>query len=310
MCIYFKAAIMRTINVCAGIGDNLWVLQKLMNSGEKFHFKIAGDEPKRGHQIFELFPQVVESWSYTDEFGSAVVCSGDRAKKVEELVAEIDRTYMKEHNPIFKGIKDQRMYLSMNHHLERGERIERWLPDLETTFFPEYHTTAEQKRRAATLIGKKQELVIGLYGSCYSVLRSWGFWHAPQWLELALNISKIVDCEVRFMVIGASFDIDLAKDLMDLLKKNNLTFSEVIGEDLGTVVEIMKKLNYFYSFPSGLGIISTSLRCPTMFFYPPHLRPMHKAWCSPESLKDETYVPMEFVTCKQAWDATPKHFLT
>lgn len=55
---------MRVIKVCPGIGDNIWLLMKLVNAGERFIFHLPNGKPQRGKQIFDLFPQVAAAAEY------------------------------------------------------------------------------------------------------------------------------------------------------------------------------------------------------------------------------------------------------
>ena len=49
---------MKTFKVCTGIGDNIWLFQKLLNTEEKYKFLIPKNEPQRGKQVFDLLPQI------------------------------------------------------------------------------------------------------------------------------------------------------------------------------------------------------------------------------------------------------------
>ena len=55
---------MRKITVNAGIGDNIWLFQKLLNQKEKFDFILPDGNPQRGKQIFDLVPDLSNSVTY------------------------------------------------------------------------------------------------------------------------------------------------------------------------------------------------------------------------------------------------------
>lgn len=291
---------MRTIRVCAGIGDNLWVLQKLVNAGQKFHFKIAGDKPRRGHQIFDLLPQITASYEYAS-FDSGQVIKRDASGC---------------HNPKGPQLKYSHFnkddfYLCCNHHLERGQRLEEWLPDLETSYLMDYTTSDSDQNEAFRVLQgvTEDDLVIGLYGSCYSVLRHWNFWQPDTWALFADYLNLNAKRNVVFVVVGASFDLDLGQKMITELEGMTLTHRNCIGKSLGCVVEVMKRMDAFFSFPSGLGVLSSSLNIPTMFFYPPHLDKMKNAWASPEAIETKRYVPMDFVPPQEALKSVPKEWL-
>ena len=269
------ASPIRVIKVCAGIGDNIWLIQKLLSTKEKFIFKIAADEPKRGKQIFDLTPDIVAHSKYDGSFTSlGPIDSG--IQNTKNRWADVDEVEFS---------------LSANTHLEHGYRLEWFMPDLPTTFRVPWKT--EQYRYEAEELLPKGTPYVGLYGSAYSSTRHWGFWGAKEWCDLAINVRNVVD--PVFVIIGAKFDLDLAGELGSHLANRSIKQVSLIGKPLGLVIEVMKRLSYFFSFPSGLGMLSTSVGCPTLMFYPPHLEKMINAWAEPESIMNGLYTGALFM---------------
>jgi len=262
---------MRRIIVPPGIGDNIWIFQKLINSGEKFDFVIPNSQPQRGKQIFDLLPQLVNSAEYSEE-------------KISYRT--IAKKNMQHYYPKFRDFHRPNFYLTANKHLEEGKRIEKFLPDLQTSFKFDWNT-AKYTNLVGKLIfpGKKY---IGIYGSSYSNARAWGFWNEYKWFELIDRIRNH-NPEYTFVLIGADFDIDLHDQLAKLLKKYNISHIKVIGEPLGYVIEVMKRLHYFFSFPSGLGILAPTVQCPVAIFYPPHLVNLMNTWPDPADIDSGLY---------------------
>lgn len=253
---------MRTITVPAGIGDNIWLLMKLINANEKFNFRLPDGFPQRGKQIFDLLPRVTNRCDYT---------SGLSYNKISDLnIQEWKRRWSE--------ITEDGFCLSANKWLENGKRIERFLPDLTTAFKIDWETNC------VTDINSNKPL-IGIYGSSYSTSRQWGFWDAKKWMELINLIGK----EYTFVVIGADWDIDLGRDLIKILHERKFSYSNLMGGTLGSVIEVMKKLKMFFGFPSGLSILATTVDCPTVMFYPEHLKLMVNAWASPEDIDSGLY---------------------
>ncbi len=270
----------RTIKVCAGIGDNIWLIQKLLSSNESFKFKLAGDTPRRGKQIFDLTPDLVADAQYDDSFTSL--------EPIKEGVQNSkDRWY---------DVYEDDIYLSANTHLENSYRLEWFMPDLDTMFRVPWKT--EKWREEAEEFLPNGRPYVGLYGSAYSTARHWEFWGIAQWANLAASVRQVGD--PIFVVIGASFDIDLARDLGTHLANHSIKQMSLIGKPLGLIIEVMKRLSYFFAFPSGLGILSTSVRCPTMMFYPPHLEPMINAWAEPEAIMSGLYTGVPFIPPEEA----------
>jgi len=265
---------MRTIRVCAGIGDNIWLIQKLVNSGERFRFKIAGDMPQRGKQIFDLTTGIVENAAYDTGFGSA-----DAIKWAVQ-------------HKLWSEVKEEDFYLTANTHLEKGRNLTEYFPDLPTTYKVPWAVEEKDALEAAALLPTGVRYV-GLYGSCYSVLRHWAFWDVARWAAVARAVAALAP-QVTFVVVGAEFDIDLGRDLCGALAANGLKHVALLGRPLGVVIEAMGRLAYFFSFPSGLGPLAVSVGCPTMMFYPRHLIAMIDAWAPPAAIAARDYKGLLF----------------
>lgn len=257
---------MRTIRVPPGIGDSIWLFQKLINSGETFHFKLPGSPPQRGKQIFDLLPL-----SESCEYGLFKY----RDVKRENIQRRIKK---------WSEVKDHTFSLSMNDWLEGGNRIEGFFPDLKTSFRIEYNTSQYNDEAEKLISGQ----VIGIYGSSYSTSRAWGFWGEAKWCEL---IEKLYseNKDFVFCVVGAEFDTDLGEKIIEALTKKDIPFIELIGQPLGLVIEVMKRLKYFFGFPSGLSILNETLGKDGIMFYPPSLEYLMNAWPDPERIENKNY---------------------
>jgi ADP-heptose:LPS heptosyltransferase len=269
---------MRTIKVCPGIGDNIWLLQKLVNAGEQFRFQLPDGKPQRGKQIFDLLPSVSGNCEYA---------------KIKTNMVESQNIQNRFKN--WKDIKAKDFYLSANKHLEAGKRIENFFPDLPTSFRIDWDTDRYSAQAHNWTYGgfAQPRNFIGLYGSSYSTSRAWGFWNEHKWLELAKMVYRHNAYSV-FVVIGAEWDLDLGHNLIKLLQAERLPYVKVIGEELGLVIEIMQRLKYFFSFPSGLGILAPTVGCPVTMFYPKHLSLMMNAWASEEDIESGNYKGCQF----------------
>jgi hypothetical protein len=267
---------MRTIKVCSGIGDNIWLLMKLINSNEEFNFQLPDNKPQRGKQIFDLLPTVAASATYV---------------KMKTDFVEANNIQMRK--PNFSDIKAKDFYLSCNKHLEQGRRIENFFPDLPTSFRIQWDTEQYHTQAMNLILDCEGSEFIGLYGSSYSTTRAWGFWDEHKWLELAKMI-RSHNSSYKFVVIGAEWDLDLGRNLVKLFEKEDIPYVNTIGQPLGVVIEIMKKLKYFFSFPSGLGILAPTVSCPVTMFYPPHLKLMMNAWASDEDIDTGQYKGCQF----------------
>lgn len=278
----------RLIRVPPGIGDNIWLLQKLINAKEKFDFQISNLKPQRGKQIFDLLPQVSNSCTYVD---------GLRYDSIKQAASGFKKSK-------WSVIKDKAFALEVNSHLEAGKRLEEYLPDLKITYklpyitdghgfepwhLPEYNRPTKPK-------------YIGIYTSAYSTVRSWNFWNERQWFDFVQKIHcEFHPGEVIFVIIGAFWDIDLSANLMKIFRENNIQYFDTIGKPLNYVIELLKALDYFIGFPSGLSIINETLHKPTMMFYPLHLANLRYAWPEEKRIHDYQYIAPLFCTPAEAF---------
>lgn len=257
---------MRKITVPAGIGDNIWLMQKLINTKEKFDFILPDGKPQRGHQIFELLPQVCNTVSYAPGLSYARLAAGN-----------IQKT-----KPRWLQITDKAFFLSPNEWLESGKRIEEFLPDLATVYTLDYKTS-EDDQLAAEMLLEEQRPYIGIYASAYSNARHWNGWGEKEWMEFIELMHKNAPT-AAFVIIGAQYDIDLADLIIVALKKQNIPFVNTIGQPLPVVVEILKRLNYFCGFPSGLSILNETLGKDGVMFYAKHVEKIINTWAHPERI--------------------------
>lgn len=277
-------SILRTITLPAGIGDALWVLSKLINSGEKFHFKIPDGSPQRGKQIFDLLPHVAESCTYTPGLSYAKIAQQNIAIKGKK----------------WADIKQQSFTLSANTWLENGHRLEKFLPDLSISYSLNYATNQSNKDTAGALLPDTNEY-IGIYGSAYSNVRHWGMWGADEWFTL-IRLMYSRNRDLSFVIIGAQYDNDLAEILMKKLADFNIPFVNTIGQPLSVVVELLKRLAYFIGFPSGLSILNETLGKDGIMFYPDKLAPMMNAWAHPDRIASGAYKGCQLCSPEQLFD--------
>lgn len=277
---------LRTIKTCTGIGDSLWMIQKLINSGEKFNLKIANEDPnKRAMGLFDLLPQLISNVEYDSSFNTE-----------QALAQNIQRRINR-----FRDIKDQEFFLTINHHLESGQRIEFWLEDLITTLNMSTHFRTEQYVQEVSELLPNGQKYIGIYMSSYSTNRHWGFWNENEWFQLISKIHSLSPGEYNFVIIGAPYDLDLATSLIAKLTRYKVPFTNTIGKNLGIVVEIMKKLYYGFYFPSGIGILAASLFSPHTMFFPKHLEPMMNTFLALDLIETNKVKHCQFCTPDQIY---------
>lgn len=273
---------MRTIITCPGIGDFIWIAQKLVNTGEQFKVVMTESTPQRGHQLKELLPGLIADHEYK---------------------GIISYKHITNHNIVnrkrrWSDINEQEFHLSANRHVEGGYRIEKFLPDLPTAYKLDYFTSKSDQHKAAKLLpdGKKY---VGIYTSAYSNARHWNGWQAKEWMELIQNLKGK---DIVFVVIGAEYDIQIPDEIMAAMKQEKIKYVNAVGQPLGVTVEILKRLSYFIGFPSGLSILNETLGKDGLMFYAPHIQKIINTWADPERIKNHNIKECVFCEPEQVYD--------
>lgn len=259
-----------TIKVCPGIGDNIWLIMKLIGTDTKYDWILQDGEPRRGAPLFDMVPGITNSVKYEKIPGGYKTIKNRNTQRVNRNWKQIRL-----------GRND--IYLSANDWLERGLRIENFLPDLVTHYRIQYRLG---NYGDCGLPDNRKW--IGLYGSSYSTSRAWGFWGAQKWFELAQMIHRY-DPGYSFAVIGADFDTDLNSELCAMLEAANIPYQNCTGYPLQHTAAVIKSLHYFFAFPSGLPILAHTMGKPVTMFYPVHLKEMINAWAKPEDIASGFY---------------------
>jgi len=261
---------MRTIKVCAGIGDNIWLLQKLINTGEQFNFELPDGKPQRGKQIFDLLPQVANSATYVKGLNYRTLAAKTHRGKWADA--------------------PQSMYLSCNEHLEAGKNLVDFLPDLPISYKLDWDTPVTLADVMGLKIPKEIGKYIGIYGSAYSTQRAWkqyGAWGVAEWLQL-IGLIHAKGADYTFVIIGAEWDNDFATELSVLLRANNIPYINTVGEPLTSFMQWVKLFHYAFYFPSGLPILSETIHGSSdcCMFYSSNIAGILGTWADPKRIAD------------------------
>lgn len=258
---------MKHITTCAGIGDICWLFMKLINQPDKIDFVIPGGTPRRAHQLETLLPQVINSISFKDGLSyNEIKRKGYRGEW---------------------GKAPMKMALECNTWLERGRRIEGFLPDLKTSYVLPWVTSDDDKTTANKILTDLP--CIGIYTSKYDMPASWKSWGIKEWQELIALIGP----DYKFVFIGAEWDQGISQPIMAAMAPGS--YINTIGQPLPVVIEILKRLDCFIGFPSGLSILNETLAAKqTVMFYPPHLEKMQNAWADPARIESGEYKGLQW----------------
>jgi protein associated with RNAse G/E len=187
--------------------------------------------------------------------------------------------------------------------LEKGFYLKNFFPDLAISYKIDWNLTASDAAQADQLTSTVPGPRIGIYGSSYSTARAWGFWQAKEWYKF-ISMLHAKRPDITFYIIGAEWDMNLSQELIAMLKQSGIQYVDTVGRPLSVVMELMKRLNYAFYFPSGLAILSETLVSGTdcTMFYPPHLQPMMNKWADPQRIEQGNFKEASFCTQERIYD--------
>lgn len=290
----------------AGWGDLSWLWSKLVNVKDEIdEILIADGWPYRSREYMELCG--IRS-SYAD------------GKEDRELVDyRMILQGMKMRNwsadtggmPTWEEIRkrgDRLILLEPNRHLELGRPLAEWMPDLPTEFHYPLHTTQNHAIRAKWLLDDyslprhpmKEGPVVGISCASYRGAEAWKTWAREDWVAF---LKKIMAFGWRPLIIGGSWDdlsfaVACELEIPDLVGKTNA----------GECIELLKLLDGYIGFSSGLNVVRTVLNKPALAWWPDFQKELSTAWAPPDMLMSDRYIAFPYRRVEDAWPVA-KHFL-
>lgn len=258
---------MYNVTVPSGIGDVSWIYSKLCHADKPIWFEVADGWPYRTAPFLELLPNVAVA-KYSDvNYTTICVLQGS--------------------TPSWKTIVDRRagmIYLEANQHLERGKRLEEWLPDLPTDF---HYPIPGPSLRDLSVVNRLLHWetlprpLIGISAASYRGHRAWNTWGYDQWSPFLKALTEETGGTV--ILLGGFWD-DLTHELtlegyLDIVGKTNIP----------QAIEVLRRLDHYVGFASGLGILRTVLSKSAYMLFPSHLEMLMTSWAPPEMLESHTY---------------------
>ena len=255
-----------------GIGDISWLLSKLSTVGEDFDLLIAEDlKTRRSLPLKDMVPFIRSAGYGGQEFYYVLSqCGNSLFSEYREAEA-----------------KGKRLFMTVNNWLEKGNRIEGFLPDLDTDYHYPISGSKEEVDFAEETVSRHP--AIGIYTSSFGGIHNWRAWSPFEWLEFMTYVKKEIP-EATFYLIGAEWDLDIRDEICRGMQHYKLDYVDLYGRTtLGEALEIIRRLDYFAGFASGLTILADVVNTPTLMLYPNYLRPMMDAWPDPMSLATGTH---------------------
>lgn len=204
-------------------------------------------------------------------------------------------------NPTWEKVRavGQNVCLEANAHLEAGRPLAEWLPDLPTDYHYPLYTTEEHRKRALKLLAGTGNLRVGISCASYQGSAAWNTWDKDTWIGY---LSRIKAEGWEPILIGGGWD-DLTTEVADALDVECF----VGRTSIGVCVEMLRELEAYIGFSSGLNVIRTVLDKPAMAFWPHHQQDLMNSWVPPDMLENRRYVARPWAPVEDVWGTTMRY---
>jgi len=294
-----------------GIGDSVWALHKIQSVAQK----LGNGKIEVFLNCYNADPNGVESRALDFVRRFKFV---DRAQMLPgiDIHPQASIRVSKEGHYIYipdgpmKFNGDEYYALMPNGPLERGIRLEDWLPEFETNWgiMKEFHISDQEKEVAAALrlqFGEYAVFYLGpLAGNLQEGHNRGMLWKPEDWVALGKRIHS--ELGLSIVVVGAGYDEPYSQLLVyPLLGNDNEFWADLVGKtNVGELYGITTNSRFVISYQSGVGIVSNYLGVPTGIFWRPKgdsINPniylsfeeaMASAWANPEMIRTEKHMPL------------------
>lgn len=208
----------------------------------------------------------------------------------------------------FKG--EKYCVLIPNASLERGIRLEQWLPqyDINWDIFRDFRMTSKELAYGNMVRSKLGAYAVfypgPLHGNTVEGHNRNMLWKPAEWVDLGERIYSQFGLPI--VVVGAEYDHDYYTHMIaPRLNGTSSHWIDLIGRtSIGELFSITSNAKFVISYQAGVGIISTYLKTPTAMWWRPRgdsisqsgflsfEEDMASAWCPPAILELGSYMPM------------------
>lgn len=286
----------RVLVIPSGIGEMQWAMTKYMKIGEPLILLGLDGAPRRLHQFAELH-SFVHAFGYTGSYDYSSI-----------------RGFQKHFGlDTWKAVREQfslgvPVPLACNPHLEAGKPLAEWMPDLGDPWYSyPLTTTLDHTKEAARYFwdANPKDICLGISCASYRGAEAWHTWGRTEWVEFLSLIQK-EEPHVRLVLLGGSWD-DLTANIFD--EDSGLRWvvdtrgiPPVGRTTFGGAVEILRRLDGYVGFSSGLGHVAAhSCGTPVFMLWPEHEQLLSRSWVNPELLENGSYVPSRWLEPKEVF---------
>jgi hypothetical protein len=194
--------------------------------------------------------------------------------------------------------------------LERGERLESWLPHyaIDWNIFDHFHITDGERAFADNLHARIGDYAVfypgPLAGNTEDGHNRNALWKPEDWVALGRRVYH--ELGLRIVVVGAPYDASYYEWQLGPALNGDITWwDNLIGQtNLGQLWSVASRAKFTISYQAGVGIINALMGNPTAIWWRPYgdslsssrfisfQNSMASAWASPKILQSGSYLPM------------------
>lgn len=293
-----------------GIGDSVWAMHKIQSVSKKIGdgrievYLNCSEESKVETRALDF----IRRFDFVDE---AHMLPGISIHPLLDPHVDDDGryVYIPDGPTEFNG--ETYYALMPNGHLERGNRLETWLPEFEINWnlMDHFKITSEERQ-----VGEDLKHWVGDYivfypgpmdGNLFSGHNRGEMWSPEDWINLGKRLHE--ELGVHIVVVGAPYDSEYYDSMLEpLLKERSIDYwTSVLGKtNIGELYGVTTKSRFIISYQSGVGIVSSYLGVPTGIFWRPKgnsintyvyisfEEEMASAWTNPAMIAAGKHMPL------------------
>lgn len=295
-----------------GIGDSIWALTKLWSIATDHgktdcHVSIGCSDPDNPGEA-----RALEFVRRFDFVSSARMYKMPRDGRVGAVLLPGPAT---DEDGLFRYIADGpppdlpgvNYVLMPNAPLERGIRLENWLPEHDIDWNVMRHFVRNPRDRDTVPAGDYAVLYMSSEGAnTVAGHNRGGLWTPQDWADLGNGLAAL---GLKVVIVGAEYDRSyLEKYVLPLDRIGD--WVDLVGHrDIGQTVEVLRRAKCVVSYQSGIGITASYLGVPTAIFwrakgnsvnpdfYVSFDERMASAWAPPHMIDSGRHLPLIYGRC-------------
>jgi hypothetical protein len=255
-----------------GFGDCMWLLCKIYyNTNKKINLHSYSRHAYSTYLLKNL-PKINE------------VTQSNPYRNYAQFVEKCKKEYIN-YNQLTDLNNINEMYIEMNNHVDSGNPINSYLPNLKTTYNLPWKET--QKERVESIYKKDEYIVIYTSEIRNNNLNRehTGNWNFNKWHEI---INKFKD-KYKIVWVGAEYD----RNALDNILKT-FAIDYYVNEDVSFLLPLMRNAKATIQYQSGISCLCILENINTYMLYFNKLTKLPYMICSPEMINNKKYKPEHF----------------